>query len=137
MSLHPSELKAVLPADFSGKNNDATQWIKAMKAYFTLKSTLYSSNAAKIMTTLNKMSSRRGVPYAKTWYDKMADTSMANSEKTFDKFTLDFESTFYPFNTQVTTHNKLLALRQMSFKEKMERPMTDSSSTSPTSRISP
>ena len=25
---------------------------------------------------------------------------------------------FYPFNTQVTAHNKLLALRQMSFKEK-------------------
>ena len=89
-----------------------------MKAYFTLNSTLYSSNAAKIMTTLNKMSSGRGAPYAKTWYDKMADTSIANSEKTFDKFTTDFESTFYPFNTQVTAHNRLLALRQMTFKEK-------------------
>ena len=83
-----------------------------MKAYFTLNSTLYSSDAAKIMTTLNKMSGGRGAPYAKTWYDKMADTSIANSEKTFNKFTLDFESTFYPFDTQVTTHNKLLALRQ-------------------------
>ena len=70
------------------------------------------------MTTLNKMSSGRGAPYAKTWYNRMADTSITNSEKTFDKFTLDFESTFYPFDTQVTTHNKLLALRQMSFKEK-------------------
>ena len=70
------------------------------------------------MTTLNKMSSERGAPYAETWYDKMGDTSIANSEKTFDKFTLDFESTFYPFNTQVTTHNKLLVLRQTPFKEK-------------------
>ena len=118
MSSHPSELKAALPADFSGKNDDATQWIKAMKAYFILNLTLYSSNAAKIMTTLNKMSSGRGAPYVKTWYDKMADTSITNSEKTFDKFTLDFESMFYPFNTQVTTHNKLLVLRQTSFKEK-------------------
>ena len=70
------------------------------------------------MTTLNKMSNGRGVPYAETWYDKMADTSITNSEKTFNKFTLDFESTFYPFNTQVTAHNKLLMLRQTSFKEK-------------------
>ena len=118
MSSHPSELKAALPANFSGKNNGATQWIKAMKAYFTLNSTLYSSNAAKIMTTLNKMSSGRRAPYTETWYDKMADVSIANSEKTFDKFTLDFESMFYPFDTQVTTHNKLLTLRQTSFKEK-------------------
>ena len=118
MSSHTAELKAALPADFFGKNNDATQWIKAMKAYFTLNSTLYSSYATKIMTTLNKMSGGRGAPYAETWYDKMADTSISNSEKTFDKFTLDFESMFYPFNTQVTAHNKLLVLRQTSFKEK-------------------
>ena len=45
-------------------------------------------------------------------------TSIANSEKTFDKFTIDFKSTFYPFNTKVTAHNKLLMLRQTSFKEK-------------------
>ena len=67
MSSHPSELKVALPADFSSKNNDATRWIKAMKAYFMLNSTLYSSNAAKIMTTLNKMSNGRGAPYAETW----------------------------------------------------------------------
>ena len=40
------------------------------------------------MTTLNKMSSGRGAPYAETWYNKMADTSITNSEKTFDNFTL-------------------------------------------------
>ena len=51
MSSHTAELKAALPSDFSGKNDDATQWIKAMKAYFTLNATLYSSDAAKIMTT--------------------------------------------------------------------------------------
>ena len=89
-----------------------------MKAYFILNSTLYSSNAAKIMTTLNKMSSRRGAPYAKTWYNRVADTSIANSKKTFNKFTQDFETTFYLFDTKVTAHNELLSLRQTPFKEK-------------------
>ena len=118
MSSHTTELKAALPANFSGKNDDATWWIKAMKAYFTLNVTLYSSDTAKIMTTLNKMSGGRGAPCAETWYDKMVDPSIANSEKTFDKFTLDFESTFYPFDTKITAHNELLSLRQKSFKEK-------------------
>ena len=69
MSSHTTELKATLPSDFSGKEDDATHWIKAMKAYFTLNATLYSSDAAKIMTTLNKMSGGRGAPYAETWYE--------------------------------------------------------------------
>ena len=88
-----------------------------MKAYFTLNQVLYSSNAIKIMTTLNKMSNGRGAPYAKTWYDKMANVTILNSKKTFEKFTQDFESTFYPFDTQVTAHNKLHTLQQRSFKE--------------------
>ena len=89
-----------------------------MKAYFVLNATLYSSDAAKIMTTLNKMSRGRGAPYAETWYDKMADSTIPNTEKTFDTFTKDFESTFYPFDTKITAHNQLCALRQRSFKEK-------------------
>ena len=70
------------------------------------------------MTTLNKMSSRRGAPYAKTWYDKMADTSIANSEKTFEKFTQDFKTIFYLFDAKATACTELLALMQTSFKEK-------------------
>ena len=89
-----------------------------MKAYFTLNATLYSSDAAKIMTTLNKMSGGRGAPYAETWYDRMADNTIPNTEKTFNKFVEDFESTFYPFDTKITAHNQLRALRQWSFKEK-------------------
>ena len=64
MSLHSTELKAALPSDFSGKNDDATRWIKAMKVID------------------------------------------------------DFESTFYPFDTKITAHNQLHALRQRFFKEK-------------------
>ena len=122
MSSHTSELKAALPANFSGKNDGTTQWIKAMKAYFVQNSTLYTIDTTKIMTTLNKMSSGRGAPYTETWYDKMADTSIANSEKTFEKFTQDFETTFYPFDTKVTTCTELSTLVQTSFKEKDSTP---------------
>ena len=118
MSSHTAELKAALPSDISGKNDNATHWIKAMKAYFTLNATLYSSDATKIMTTLSKMSRGRGAPYAETWYDRMADNTVPNTEKTFNKFVNDFESTFYPFDTKITAHNQLQALRQRSFKEK-------------------
>ena len=48
----------------------------------------------------------------------MADTSITISEKTFKKFIQDFESTFYPFDSKVTAHTKLLSLRQTPFKEK-------------------
>ena len=118
MSSHTAELKAALLADFSGKNDDATCWIKAMKAYFILNTALYSSDAVKIMTTLNKMSGGRGAPYAETWYDKMTNNTIPNADKTFDKFVEDFESTFYPFDTKITAYNQLCALRQRSFKEK-------------------
>ena len=58
-----------------------------MKTYFSLNLTLYSSDTSKVMTTLNNMSNGRGAPYAKTWYDKLADTSITNTKKTFEKFT--------------------------------------------------
>ena len=89
-----------------------------MKAYFALNATLYSSDTAKIMTTLNKMSGGRGAPYVETWYNKMANNTVPNAEKTFNKFIEDFESTFYPFDAKITAHNQLRALRQQSFKEK-------------------
>ena len=88
-----------------------------MKTYFTLNSTLYNSDAAKIMTTLNKMSSRGGAPYIEIWYNKMADISITNSEKTFNKFIQNFESTFYPFYTKATSYTELSKLIQRSFKK--------------------
>jgi hypothetical protein len=50
------ELKAALPADFSGEPAEAMRWIKAMKAYYVLNATIYSTEDAQIMTALNKMS---------------------------------------------------------------------------------
>ena len=89
-----------------------------MKAYFTLNPTLYSSDATKIMTTLNKMGNGSGAPYTETWYNILADTSITNSEKTFDKFIQNFETKFYTFDSKATAHTDLSKLVQKSFKEK-------------------
>ena len=115
MSSHTSELKAALLASFSGKTDNATWWIKAMKAYLTLNSTLYNSDTAEIMTTLNKMRSGRGASFAEIWYDKMADTLVTNSEKKIDKFYNNFKTTFYSFNLKATTWAELSKLVQKSF----------------------
>ena len=64
MSTKAQELKAALPADFSGEPADAVQWIKAMKAYFSIHSLIYTSDTDKVMTTLNKMSKGHGVSFS-------------------------------------------------------------------------
>ena len=98
------ELKAALPADFSGKSSDATRWIKAIKAYFAINPALYSADNNKIMMTLNKMSKGWGTSFAEMWHNKMADSSIKASDKTFDKFAKNFETTFYPFNIKATCY---------------------------------
>ena len=116
MSTKATELKAALPADFSGEPADTVRWIKAMKAYFSINSMIYTSDTDKVMTTLNKMSKGRGVSFSEMWYDRMADTSVANAEKTFDKFASNFESTFFPYDTKATARFELTKLAQKSFK---------------------
>ena len=116
MSTKATEIKAALPADFSGEPSDAVRWIKAMKAYFSINSTIYTSDTDKIMTMLNKMSKGHRVSFSEMWYDRMADTSIANSEKTFDNFASNFESTFFPYDTKATARFELTKLAQKSFK---------------------
>ena len=62
------------------------------------------------------MSKGRRVSFSKMWYDRMADASITNTEKTFNKFASNFESTFFPYDTKATTHFKLTKLAQKSFK---------------------
>ena len=87
-----------------------------MKAYFSINSSIYTSDTDKVMTTFNKMSKGHGVSFSEMWYDRMADTSIAHSEKTFNKFTSNFESTFFPYDTKATTCFELTKLAQKSFK---------------------
>ena len=87
-----------------------------MKAYFSINSTIYTSDIDKVMTTLNKMSKGSGVSFSEMWYDKMADTSIANSEKTFNKFASNFKSTFFPYDTKATARFEFTKLSQKLFK---------------------
>ena len=74
-----------------------------MKAYFALNSMLYTSDNNKIMIMLNKMNEGCGAFFAEMWYDKMADTTTSNDQKTFKKFSDNFQTTFYPFDIKATT----------------------------------
>ena len=52
----PTEFKAGLPKDFSGKNDDATRWLLAMKAYFVINDKVYTEDATTVLIFLNKLS---------------------------------------------------------------------------------
>ena len=116
MSSFTPEFKAALPADFSGDPTDSICWIKAMRAYFTINSKLYSTNEIKVMTTLNKMSKDRGIDFSEMWYDRMSNATIDAKEKTFDKFAKNFEIT-YPFDIKATAHSNLAKLAQKTFWE--------------------
>ena len=46
----------------------------------------------------------------------MVDTSITNTEKTFNKFTSNFKSTFFPYDIKATACFELTKLTQKSFK---------------------
>lgn len=115
MSRAPTELKAALPADFSGEPADAIWWIQAMHAYFAINKDLYTLDSQRIMTILNNMSQGQGVSFSEMWYNKMSDTAADLTDLTFDKFIENFESTFFPFNTKATIYHKFSKLTQKSF----------------------
>ena len=72
--------------------------MKAMKAYFKVNPSIYTSDDAKLVTMLNKMSKGQGGNFAETWLDILADASVQASDKTFDKVTEAFASMFYPYH---------------------------------------
>ena len=63
----PTEFKAGLPEDFSGKNDNATQWLLAMKAYFVINDKVYTEDAATVLIFLNTLSKGRGATFAEGW----------------------------------------------------------------------
>ena len=90
----PTKFKAGLPEDFSGKNDDATQWLLAMKAYFIINEKIYTEDATTILIFLNKLSKGRGATFAEGWYMKLANPGIPDSEKTFKKLCKAFEEAF-------------------------------------------
>ena len=79
----PTKFKAGLPEDFSGKNDDATCWLLAMKAYFIINEKVYTEDATTVLIFLNKLSKGRGATFVKGWYMKLANLVIPDSEKTF------------------------------------------------------
>ena len=110
------ELKAALPTDFSREPADTMHWMKAIKAYFHINASIYTIDERKVMTVLNKMSKGWGIPFSKMWYDKVANTAIVSTEKTFDKFIKNFNSTFFSFDTKATACFELTKLTQKSLK---------------------
>ena len=90
----PTEFKAGLPEDFSGKNDDAMCWLLAMKAYFIINERLYTKDATTILIFLNKLSKGRGATFAEGWSMKLANPAIPDSKKTFKKLCKAFEEAF-------------------------------------------
>ena len=89
------ELKASLPGNFSGKEEDANLWLLAMKAYFTMNPSLYEEKN-KILAFLNKMDAGRGKSFAKGWLMKCASPDIHDEDRTFNKIEADFIEKFIP-----------------------------------------
>ena len=92
----PTEFKAGLPEDFSGKNDDTTHWLLAMKAYFVINEKIYTEDATTVLIFLNKLSKGRGATFTEGWYMKLANLVISKSEKTFKKLCKAFEEAFIP-----------------------------------------
>ena len=73
----PTEFKAGLPEDFSGKNDDTTCWLLAMKAYFVMNSAVYMDDATIVLIFLNKMSKGRGDTFTEGCYTVCVIKSLA------------------------------------------------------------
>ena len=96
MSNKPTEIKARLPDNFLGKNEDAMWWLLAMKAYFGMNQEIYKDEKNVVLVFLNKMSKGRGGTFAEGWYLKLIKPEILESEKTFKKLCDVFEETFIP-----------------------------------------
>ena len=92
----PTKFKAGLPEDFSGKNDDATHWLLATKAYFVINEKVYTEDTTTVLIFLNKLSKGRGATFAEGWYMKLANLAIPDSEKTFKKICKAFEEAFVP-----------------------------------------
>ena len=111
----PTEFKAGLPEDFSGKNDDTTSWLLAMKAYFIINEKVYTEDATTVLIFLNKLSKGRGATFAEGWYMKLANPGIPNSEKTFKKLCKTFKEAFVPKDLKDCTHQTVYSLNMDQF----------------------
>ena len=89
------ELKAGLPRNFSGTEEDANLWLLQMKAYFALNPSLYQEKN-KILAFLNKMDKGRGKSFSEGWLITCANPNIKDEDRTFNKIEADFVEKFIP-----------------------------------------
>ena len=104
------ELKAGLPGNFSGREEDANLWLLQMKAYFTLNPSLYEEKN-KILVFLNKMDTGQGKSFSKGWLMKCADSNVKDEDRTFLKIETDFIEKFIPSDCASKARHSLAHMR--------------------------
>ena len=87
------ELKAGLPRNLSGKEEDANLWLLAMKAYFAMNPSLYEEKN-KILVFLNKMDAGQGWSFTEGWLMKCVNENIKDEDWTFAKIKATFIKTF-------------------------------------------
>ena len=88
------------PDNFSGKGEDATRWLMAMKAYFRMHQDYYDDEERIIMIFLSKLTNGRASTFAKGWYRKLTNPSISDSEIMANKLYEAFADTFIPRDIQ-------------------------------------
>ena len=105
------KLKAGLPKNFFGNEEDANLWLLSMKAYFTLNLALYEDKPwNKILAFLNKMDQGHGKSFTEGWLIKCGDPAFADT--IFEKIEEDFKKKFIPTNQASQSQHTLADMRQ-------------------------
>ena len=89
-----------------------------MNAYFSINPTVYKNNKIKIALIFSKMGTEKEVTFSKTWYNKMANTTIKPEETTLVKFMDDYNKNFCPFNIKERAHRDISRLYQKPGKDK-------------------
>ena len=104
------ELKAGLPRNFSGKEEDANLWLLQMKAYFALNPSLYEEKN-KILAFLNKMDQGRGKSFSEGWLVACANPDVKAKDQTFEKIEADFMEKFIPTDRASRSRHALSTMK--------------------------
>ena len=98
------------PDNFSGKGEDTTRWLMAMKAYFKMHQDYYDNERRITTVFLNKLTTGRAGTFAEGWYVKLTNPSISDSETMVDKLFTTFKETFIPRDIQDQAHQDLYSL---------------------------
>ena len=104
------ELKAGLPGNFSGTEEDANLWLLQMKAYFALNPSLYQEKN-KILAFLNKVDKGRGKSFSEGWLITCANPNVKDEDRTFDKIEADFVEKFIPTDRASRSRHSLSTMK--------------------------